>query len=243
MARPDDSRDRRGVSNGKVDMAFSGIKAMIQSGRIGPGAKLPKEAELSAELGVSRNSLREAVRAMQAMHILEARQGDGTYVSDLNPANLMDVLSIALEVSDVQTIVWYLRIRCTLEVEAVRNAAARRSETQLQRLSDINEQILSEDDSERIMQLDSQFHDCIAEIDGNPVQAAFLRVVSAPTVRARVWRLKMEGEGLHRMRREHRDILEAIRSRDVDRAAHCMWLHVDGVVRWVSDHRDSFSNR
>lgn len=243
MAVHPDKADGRGAINGKVDMAFSGIKAMIQSGRIGPGEKLPREAELSAELGVSRNSLREAVRAMQVMHILEARQGDGTYVSDLKPANLMDVLSIALEVSDVQTIVWYLKIRCTLEVEAVRNAAARRSETQLRRLSDIDAQIRSEDDDERIMQLDSQFHDCIAEIDGNPVQAAFLRVVSAPTVRARVWRLKMGGEGLDRLRGEHRDILNAIRSRDVDRAAHCMWLHVDGVVRWVGDHHDAFSSR
>ena len=58
--------------------------------RCAPGDRLPKESELAAELGLSRNSLREAVRALSLIRILDVRQGDGTYVTSLDPQLLLE---------------------------------------------------------------------------------------------------------------------------------------------------------
>ena len=76
-------RGRRGpsVTEGAIDR----IRELIVSGSWGPGDRLPKESELAAQLGLSRNSLREAVRALSQLRVLEVRQGDGTYVSSLEP--------------------------------------------------------------------------------------------------------------------------------------------------------------
>src|SRR5947208_14023156 len=69
------------VTEGAIDK----IRERIVSGAWGPGDRLPKESELAAELGLSRHSLRETARALSQLRVLEGKQGDGTYVSSLEP--------------------------------------------------------------------------------------------------------------------------------------------------------------
>src|SRR5277367_3894561 len=73
--------------------AIEKIKAMIVSGDLRPGERLPVEDKLAAKLSISRGSLREAVRALALVHILDVRQGDGTYVTSLQPELLLDAVS------------------------------------------------------------------------------------------------------------------------------------------------------
>ena len=69
----------------QTDVVVEGIKQMLLDGRFVPGERLPIEADLAVLLGVSRGSLREGVRALSAMGVLETRQGSGTYVTGLDP--------------------------------------------------------------------------------------------------------------------------------------------------------------
>ena len=78
-------RDRHGIEERNdvvgmslTDTAISKIKEMILDGRLAPGSKLSREADLAEDLGISRNSLRETVRALSLIRILDVRQGDGT---------------------------------------------------------------------------------------------------------------------------------------------------------------------
>ena len=80
-----------------TDEAIEKIKAMIVSGTLHAGDRLPKEADLAAELGLSRSSLREAVRALALVNILDVRRGDGTYVTSLEPALLLEALSFIVD--------------------------------------------------------------------------------------------------------------------------------------------------
>ena len=73
-----------------TDDAMSKIKQMIQDGELRPGDRLPPEQELSERLGLSRSSMREAVKALEAMRILDVRRGDGTYVTSLQPGLLLE---------------------------------------------------------------------------------------------------------------------------------------------------------
>lgn len=230
------------MSSPKVDKAINLVKELIQSGQIRPGDRLPNEADLANQLGVSRNSLREAVRAMQTMHILEARQGDGTYVSKLDPAGMMDVLRFAVDVSDAQSVLWYLELRQILEVAAVQEAAIRRTSEQLDRLKNIHSQIMNENDPAKLLSLDGDFHNMIAEIGCNPVHTALLRVVSAPTVRARIWKQRLADHDYRHIRDEHHQILEAIEHQRVDEARQVMWGHVNHVIAWVRSNPDALAN-
>src|SRR6266498_3766357 len=85
MARTDRPRRSTGVTQDAIET----IRELIVSGEWGARTRLPREADLAAQLGLSRNSLREAVRALALARVLEVRQGDGTYVSSLEPGELL----------------------------------------------------------------------------------------------------------------------------------------------------------
>src|ERR1044072_7471230 len=68
-----------------TDDAIERIRELIASGAWGPGTRLPREPDLAKQLGLSRNSLREAVRALSLARVLEVREGDGAFVSSLEP--------------------------------------------------------------------------------------------------------------------------------------------------------------
>jgi len=80
-----------------TDEAIERIKEMIVSGELRPGDRLPKEADLAERLGLSRNSLREAVKALSLIRVLDVRQGDGTHVTSLRPEVLLDTVGFVLD--------------------------------------------------------------------------------------------------------------------------------------------------
>ncbi|CAM5746813.1 putative HTH-type transcriptional regulator LutR [Streptomyces afghaniensis 772] [Streptomyces afghaniensis] len=117
-----------------TDEAIEKIKGMIVSGALRPGDRLPKESELAADLGLSRNSLREAVRALSLIRILDVRQGDGTYVTSLDPQLLLEALSFVVDFHRDDTVLEFLAVRRILEPAATAMAALRISEQQLDAL-------------------------------------------------------------------------------------------------------------
>src|SRR6478735_4822993 len=116
-----------------TDEAIEKIKGMIVSGALRPGDRLPKESELAADLGLSRNSLREAVRALSLIRILDVRQGDGTYVTSLDQ-QLLEALSFVVDFHRDDTVLEFLAVRRILEPAATAMAALRISEQQLDAL-------------------------------------------------------------------------------------------------------------
>src|SRR6478736_1508602 len=124
---PNGSRRKRGEARAPsvTDDAIDKIRERIVSGAWGPGDRLPKESELAAELGLSRNSLREAVRALSQLRVLEVRQGDGTYVSSLEPDLLLESTGFVSHLLLGDTAVELYEVRRILEASAAALAAAR----------------------------------------------------------------------------------------------------------------------
>src|SRR6186713_912297 len=98
-----------------TDEAILRIKEMIVSGELGPGDRLPKEADLAERLGLSRNSLREAVKALSLIRVLDVRQGDGTYVTSLDSNLLLESLSFVVDFHRDDTVLEFLEVRRILE--------------------------------------------------------------------------------------------------------------------------------
>src|SRR6476469_8715698 len=121
MSVPKDRMDRASVT----DEAIERIRDLIVSGEWGPGTRLPREADLAKQLGLSRNSLREAVRALSMTRVLEVRQGDGTYVSSLEPGELLEPTLSATHLLRGRTVLELFEVRRMLEPEAAAMAALR----------------------------------------------------------------------------------------------------------------------
>ena len=111
--------------------AIDSIRAMIRSGELAPGERLPPEQELADRLGVSRGSLREAVRALSQINVLDVRRGDGTYVTSLAPSELLSGMVFALELIQTKDLDEVVEVRQLLQPPAAALAAQRVTDEQL----------------------------------------------------------------------------------------------------------------
>ncbi|KOV86924.1 GntR family transcriptional regulator [Streptomyces sp. NRRL WC-3618] len=207
---------------------------MIVAGELAPGSRLPKEEILAGQLGLSRNSLREAVRALTAMRILITRQGDGTYVSSLEPHLLLESLSFAADVSQGQTALQLLQVRRLLEPQATGLAAALLKPQDLHELSNILNRSRTVTTVEEFVAHDIAFHLRIVEAVGNPVLSMLLQVLSTRTQRVRIVRGSRTSNALDNAHQDHEQILDALRSRDALLAASAATVHITAVEQWLA---------
>jgi GntR family transcriptional regulator, transcriptional repressor for pyruvate dehydrogenase complex len=216
-----------------TDAAIDSIKDMIISGELAPGDRLPKEADLAERLGLSRNSLREAVRALALINVLDVRQGDGTYVTSLEPPLLLDALSFVVDFHRDDTVLQFFQVRRILEPAATAMAATQMNETDIEALRKILDSLPADPSVEQLVANDLEFHQRIAAGSGNAVLSSLIESLSGPTTRARVWRGLTQEGALGKTREQHVAIYEAIASRQPDIAMAWATVHVAGVEEWL----------
>ncbi|MEU6685430.1 FadR/GntR family transcriptional regulator [Streptomyces sp. NPDC046832] len=216
-----------------TDEAIEKIKGMIVSGALRPGDRLPRESELAADLGLSRNSLREAVRALSLIRILDVRQGDGTYVTSLDPQLLLQAMSFVVDFHRDDTVLEFLAVRRILEPAATAMAALRIGEQQLDALAAQLDRLGDSPSVEELVACDLEFHRDIVQSSGNSVLCSLLDGISGPTTRARIWRGLTQEDAVARTLREHRAILAALRDRDAETARSWATVHIASVEQWL----------
>jgi len=228
----------------QTDVVIQGIKDMLTQGELGPGSRLPIEKDLALRLGVSRGTLREGVRALATLGILDTRQGDGTYVTSLDPSDLLSPLGFLADLQQPAHAADLLAVRRALESESVALAALRLSEEQLlelDRILGIVDGILESDpdmDLEAFIHADTEFHRTIARASGNPALAAIIDTLAGRTFRARLWRAISHRGSVRDTQAEHRAILTELMRRDPERARIRMSVHLLGVEEFSAAHVD-----
>ena len=221
-----------------TDDAITKIKAMIVDGRLGPGERLPREADLADQLGISRSSLREAVRALSLVRILDVRRGDGTYVTSLQPGVLMEAMAFLVDFHQDTSVLQLFEVRRALEPAAAEMAATLMSEESAQNLIELAEGQETPATVEALLAADMEFHHRIADASGNQVLCAMIDSLSGRTLRARMWRGVTEENARERTIREHRSIAVAIRERQPVLARAWMTVHIAGVEDWLRNATD-----
>ncbi|WP_439674454.1 FadR/GntR family transcriptional regulator [Embleya sp. MST-111070] len=218
------------------------IEEQIASGRLRAGDKLPGERALAAALGVSRPSVREAMRVLEAMGVLVANPGSGPEAGAIlagsaGPA-LTGVLGLHLGLANfaVDDVV---ETRLLIESWAVEGAARHAGEADLDRLRAIVAAMDDPDLSpERFNELDTEFHTTIAELSGNALVTTFMRALR-DTVRRHQRRAVAElGPDTGALRADHRAILAAIVARDPRAAADAVAAHLRRAYPQVSQVRE-----
>jgi len=217
-----------------VALVIEQIRGLIASGALQPGQRLPSERALSELFGVSRPSVREAIRALGFMGILEIRQGSGTYVASANSESVGDALASLVQTSR-ETLTHLMEVRIWLEVGGVELAAKRISDEQLAELAEIVKSLrASVDDVPRFVEGDIAFHRVIHEASGNPILASLMLTVSTLGKQSRLitaQQLRVRKSTL----REHEHILEALRNHDAIAARRAMREHLKRIAPHLAD--------
>ncbi|WP_052868259.1 FadR/GntR family transcriptional regulator [Streptomyces niger] len=198
-----------------ADQVIAQLRAQITSGEWPVGARIPTEPELVEQLGVARNTVREAVRALAHNGLLDIRQGSGTYV--VATSELAGVMNRRFADADPRHVA---ELRSALEAEAARRAAERRTETDLKQLDAAlqrREQAWESGAAAAFVEADANLHMAIVAASHNDVLAelyADLGGVLREFLRADV------GDELRpEAHLDHSRLVDAIREGDGDRAA------------------------
>jgi GntR family transcriptional repressor for pyruvate dehydrogenase complex len=201
--------------------AIRAIQEMIVDGRLAPGQRLPAERELSEMLGISRPTLRETIRSLVSLNILQSRHGSGTYVAALDTATLLEPLQFVMALSG-QTVEELFEARLLLEPALAAMAASRADAAQVAAMR------AALTDPDRIA-ADVTLHRLVAEAAGNPLLATMLQTLATLGRASRALTAARPGV-LRRTAAEHRAIVDAIDHRDPDAARAAMTTHLSRIA-------------
>ncbi|HDR7615514.1 TPA: FadR family transcriptional regulator [Bacillus mycoides] len=218
------------------------ILTMIKNGTLKPGDKLLPVHQLAEQFQVGRSAVREALSALRAMGLIEMKQGEGTYVRNFDPSSLTKSLNNKLLMKK-EDILNLLEVRKVLEVGAVRAAAAKRTEANLQNMKQrLDEMAKSIGDEKAGEKADFHFHMGIAESSHNNILLELMNHVSemiAETI-GESRRIILYGEQTtsERLLEEHQSIYDAVLKQDVELAQQAMLDHLTNVEHIVTGKSD-----
>lgn len=212
------------------------LLARLTAGHLAVGQKLPSERQLAEDLGVGRSTIREVLKSLALLGLLDIRQGDGTYLS----ANTSDVLPQVVEWSLLlggRSIHSLTEARLHLEVLLATMTADRRSENDLELLRGVFARMTDAVDSQNhqsYAEADADFHVAIANASGNEILASVLGSIRA-LLRSWTEQVTSGPVTLEQSLAVHRPILDAIASGNSDAAGLAMKAHMDQAILHLAE--------
>jgi GntR family transcriptional repressor for pyruvate dehydrogenase complex len=220
----------RSASPDAEEKVVAHVQELLRVGKLRPGARLPAERDLATQLGVSRPSIRAGLGALQAMGVVRARRGAGTYVTEGPPYLDGRQLHLLASLHGVGFNEVY-EARRALEVEAAGLAAERATGDQLAAIAEevVNLMSCLEDPNAFVVH-DANFHRAVAIATGNPILAALVGMIQAV-----FWdmanRRAHTGDHLREAAEFHRRIYQHIRNGNAARARSEMEQHLEQGLR------------
>lgn len=213
------------------------VRRLIEQGQLRPGDRLPTERALSQDLGVSRGTVRDGLRLLESMGVLESRQGSGNYLSNHMGQYLAQSLHFMLLLGEIdyQSI---NRMRRAIELQSYRIAIQTSTPEQVQGLWRIQEEL----ERTRSAEKDEAFHDAIIDLGGDPL----MRIVSdalSDVIGHLITQFLTRGaqDLLHQTLDTHRRMIEYLEQRRVDAGCAAITRHYDiigtEIARWQAERR------
>jgi GntR family transcriptional repressor for pyruvate dehydrogenase complex len=202
------------------------VRALIASGALHPGDRLPPERELARELKISRSSLRAGIGFLSAMGVLKSRHGAGTFVSSGPPA--LDSSSLTVLGALHGFLPWQMfEARLVIEASVASLAAERATDEHIAELAEeVAEMYAALGDPHEYLIHDVRFHRTIARASGNPILAALMETITANLYDDRSLTVQ-NSQDLKESAEMHREIYRAIRSHNPPQAKHSMEQHLN----------------
>ena len=202
----------------------------IHAGELRPGDRLPPERALAEEYGVSRTAIREALRSMEMMGMVESRVGEGTHIKAPSLSNIVDPFSIVMA-QNARLGGELIEVRLILETEIAALAARRRTEEQLRQLEESVRAMRADLESGGMgIESDERFHALLAGAAGNEALSIMLNMCSGMLSRTRP--ITQAVKGVPRMAlKDHAAICDAVRAQDERAARRLMRAHLNRALR------------
>lgn len=211
------------------DQVYEQLRTLLLDGHWKAGEKIPSEAELCRMTGVSRVSVRTALKSLIAQGFLVSKQGEGTFVVDVSVAMNMDLL-VPIIGLDKKNILEVLEYRKILEVGIVPQIFANLTDSDLDYLEQNVQALerLSDDQIETNAEIDLAFHRKLCVISGNSL------IIKVNQILGNLFRKSMEDVvlalGNRRGRDYHRKILEAMKRRDLRKTESLLAEHIQDTI-------------
>jgi GntR family transcriptional repressor for pyruvate dehydrogenase complex len=215
-----------------TDVVVRHLEQIIFSGELEPGDSLPSESELSAELGVSRLTVREGVRTLQARALLEVSHGRRPVVAHPNAAPLHDFFSASVR-RDPRALLELLEVRLAIEVHTAELAARHATKADIAALEAALEAMRQDvDDEDAFNAADVRFHAAIAAASGNRMLSFIVEGMEEPLHTSRLASIqgfRAQSADLAALVQSHQVIYERIAQRDATGAGDRMRHHLIGT--------------
>ena len=214
------------------------IKNLISEGILRPGDQLPPERDLIKDFGVSRPTLREALKSLGAMGFLEVTSTKGTFVKSVISKSMRDPLSHLIR-SDAQKIFDLIEVRKALETWSAFHAAKRATEDDIGQLeSDIKKMKDASEKGQPWEKEDADFHLAIAQATHNTIQTHIMSTIY-DLLRESVTKVFRDRAKVKKLLQQHYRIFSAIKNHSPERARDRILEHLD----YVESEVKAFSNR
>lgn len=224
------------------DSVIDAIKEMIKEEKFKPGDKFYSENELTKELGVSRSSIREAVKILETIGQVNVIQGKGIFIADMQ-GQRFKAFSTWLK-SNEQAIKDNFEVRLIIEPKAARYAAQKANDKDLQELEEEYTQFVKsaeENNIEDAIVCDGRFHRLLAKATKNKTLYFLMKAMTTKLSTGWISSLYTPGR-MQKTITEHGDILKAIKNRDQPGAENAMTRHLVNAVHDITKHLDKQSS-
>lgn len=215
-----------------VDQVLSEISAFVMREDIAPGAELPPEEVMAAQLKVSKVTLRQALGLAQAQGLIEIRNGQRARVAKPSLKPLMNMMDITLRRMGKKEFEDLVKVREILEVNIARDAARSANDDQIKALEKtIVEMEENREDLIFCVKKDIEFHSILREATANRI----FDIVLAPIAKILADSMKttLESGGIQAATEAHRWILDAVKQKDPDKAETAMHKHMVRVRKYA----------
>lgn len=215
------------------EVVFEQIKAAIETEELKPGSKLPTERELVQQLGVSRVPIREALKLLANVGLIETKQGGGSYVCSMLDNRLRDPLDILIK-DNTSKLFELVDVRKEIETCAAYYAAIEATPKQLAKLKDILTLMKKHFDKKEMTPdaIDMRFHLVIAQSASNTIRSHLLHTIQkifSDYLRMTIETICRDGESQLKLFEQHTQIYESICQRDPEKARSAVDAHLTFV--------------
>lgn len=224
------------VKNKKVyEEVIEQIKDMIYNGILKKGDKLPSERDMVEELQVSRTSVREALRSLEVIGLIESRQGEGNFIKESFEDGLIEPLSVMFMLKDSKS-EEILELRKIIEIGTVQLAAERINSNELKELEELKEKLKIPNKEEILAEIDREFHYKIAAASKNFLLLGVLNAISSlmeSYIKYARKNILEEEENRQILIKQHEDVFTALNNKDENEAVKAMTKHLDFANKYM----------
>ncbi len=222
------------TSKKAYESIIDSIKSDILAGRLNVGEKLPPERELARQFGVSRTSIREALRTLEILGVIESIQGSGNFIARNCEKSLIESMSMMFLLQQISNL-QISQLREALEIKASLLAVENITDQQINHLEEIIKEMATTQEERKNVALDKELHDIIALASKNSLIIQILHILSeliSKDIKYHRQEILSNSDNAPRLQRIHEEMVEGMKNRD----AAAIYIAVTKHFAIIAEH-------